>query len=69
MKNLSPPGRSVERLLYILWTYSVTIEHKDSGEIVHVDYLSRDGCTEAPTAEELQMERDTKNITISSIII
>ena len=36
---------------------------------MHVDYLSRDGCTEAPTAEELQMERDTKNITISSIII
>ena len=69
MKNLSPPGRLVERLLYILSNYNFTIEHKRSGEIVHVDYLSRDGCTGNPSAEELQMEKDTKDITISSIII
>ena len=69
MKNLSPPGRLVERLLYILSNYSFTIEHKRSEEIPHVDYLSRDGCTGNPTAEELQMENDTRDITISSIII
>ena len=69
MKNLSPPGRLVERLLYILSNHSFTIEHKRSGEIVHVDYLSRDGCIGNPTAEELQMENDIKDITISSIII
>ena len=33
MKNISPSGRLVERLLYILSTYSFTIEHKRSGEI------------------------------------
>ena len=69
MKNLSPPGRLVGRLLHILSNYSFTIEHKRSEEIVHVDYLSRDGCTGNPTAEELQMENDTRDITISSIII
>ena len=36
MKNLKPPGRLVERLLYILSNYSFTIEHKRSGEVVHV---------------------------------
>ena len=41
---------------------------KHLGEIVHVDYLSRDECTGTPIAKELQMERDTKDITISSII-
>ena len=51
------------------FNYSFTIEHKRLGEIVHVDHLLRDGCTGTPTAEELQMERDTKDITISSIII
>ena len=60
MKNLSPPGRLVERLLYILSNYSFTIEHKRSGEKVHVDYLTRDGCTGTPLAEELQMAKDTK---------
>ena len=50
MKNLSPPGRLVERLLYILSNYNFTIEHKRSGEIVHVDYLSRDGYTGTPSA-------------------
>ena len=69
MKNLSPPGRLVERLLYILSNYNFTIKQKRSGEIIHVDYLSRDGCTGAPTEEELQMEKDTKDITISSIVI
>ena len=69
MKNLSPPGRLVERLLYMLSNYSFTIEHKRSGEIVHGDYLSRDGCTGTPTAEELQIEKGTKDITISSFII
>ena len=38
MKNLSPPGRLVEKLLYILSKYSFTIEHKRSKEIVHADY-------------------------------
>ena len=60
MKNLSPPGRLVERLLYIHSNYSFTIEHKRSEEIPHVDYLSRDGCTGNPTAEKSQMENDTK---------
>ena len=69
MKNLSPSGRLVERLSYILSNYSFTIEHKRLGDIMHVDYLLRDGCTVNPTAEKLQMERDTKDITISSIII
>ena len=69
MKNLSPPGRLVERLQQILPNNSFIIEHKCSGQIVHVDYLSRDGCTGTPTAEELQMERDIKDIKISSIII
>ena len=68
-ENLSPPERLVERLLYILSKYSFNIEHKRSGEIVHVDYLSRHGCNGTSTAEEAQMERDTKDITISSIII
>ena len=39
------------------------------GDMVHVDNLLRDGCTGNLTAEGLQMERDTKDTTISSIII
>ena len=69
MKILSPAGSLVERLLYILSNYSFTIEPRRSGEVVYVGYLSRDGCTGTPSAEELQMEKDTKDITISSIII
>ena len=68
-ENLSPPGRLVRRLLYILSNYSFTIEHKRSGEILHVDNLSRDGCTGNQPVEELHMENDTKDITISSIFI
>ena len=69
MKTLSPPGRLVERLLYILSNYNFTIEHKRSEEIPHVDYLSRDGCTGNPTLEELDLESSTKDLTISSIVI
>ena len=65
MKNLSPPGHLVERLLYILSNYNFTIEHKRSGEIVNVDYLTREGCNGSPTPEELEMEKDTKDIAIS----
>ena len=38
-----PPGRLVERLLYIISNYSFTIEHNRSVEIVNADYLSRVG--------------------------
>ena len=69
MKTLSPPGRLVERLLYILSNYNFTIEHKRSEEIPHVDYLSRDGCTGNPTLEELDLESSNKDLTISSIVI
>ena len=62
MKNLSQRGRLVERLLYILSTYSFTIENQHSGEIVNVDYSLRDGCIGTSTAEELQVERDTNTI-------
>ena len=68
-ENLRPPGRLVERLLYILSNYGFTIERKRSREIVHEDYLTRDRYTRTPSAEKLKMERDTKDITISSIII
>ena len=69
MKNLSPPGHVVEILLYILSNYNFVIEHKRSGEIINFDYLTRDGCNGSPTPEELELEKDTKDITISSIVI
>lgn len=68
MKNLSPPGRLVERLLYIRSNYNFVIEHKRS-EIINVDYLRREGCNGSPSPEELELEKDTKDITISSIVI
>ena len=54
MKNLSPPGRLVERLLYILSNYNFVIEHKRPGEIMNVDYLTREGCNGSSSPEELE---------------
>lgn len=69
MKTLNPPGRLVERLLYILSNYNFVIEHKKSEEIPNVDYLTRDGCNGNPTQYELEEEANTNDLTISAIVI
>ena len=69
MKTLSPPGRLVERLLYILSNYNFVIEHRKSHEITNVDFLSRDGCSGQPTKEEIDEESPTLDLTISSVAI
>ena len=69
MINLRPPGHLVEKLLYILSNYNFVIEHKGSEELINVDYLTREGCNGSPTPEDLEFEIDTKDITISSIVI
>ena len=40
-------------LLYNLSNYNFIIEHKCSGPIVNLDYLTREGRSGAPTPEEL----------------
>lgn len=67
MKALSPPGRLVERLLFILSNYHFDIQHRKLSEILNVDYLSRDGCTGEASQEELEKEREIKDLTISSM--
>ena len=69
MKYLSPPGRLVEILLHILSMCNFIIGHTRSGELVNVDYLTREGCSGSATPKDLDIEKDTKDVTISSIVI
>ena len=68
MKKLNPPGRLVERLLYILSNYNFSIEHKRSEQIPHVDYLSREGCSGEPEDYEIKEGENFPDLSVSSII-
>lgn len=68
-EKFKPTCTSSGKLIYILTNCNFTIDHKRSEEIVHVDHLSRDGFTENATTDEFQMERNTNDVTICSIII
>ena len=58
LNSMNPPGRLIERWIYMLSNYSFDVEHKRSKEISNVDYFLE---TDVPANQARFKPQKTKN--------